>query len=252
MTTAAPRATDRSTINDNIAAPLTERAPHPPATLAWPPLMRCDVIDAPIDICCGVIAHLGRDGVALCPIAQIGERMLFLTALGSTDSCVASTTDLAADVALRGAVDRFPDYGIPPMGGDMASPPASAALSALRPAYIEHTGGTNVMNTAPATSSHEPDVQGTCNGCGSPHPCITRRRQLRAEYMDHPVEVLTARMTAEFEAAMRPITAEMYDRYVGWVRRPDVRPAVGADRSVFRVPVAVPARRRPLPRRDQW
>jgi hypothetical protein len=121
-------------------------------SLLWPERLRCDIIDAPLDACCGVIAHLARADVEVCPVAQIADRLLFLVAEGSSASCGVEIEGLPAGVVLAGAVSRFPDrrtgapagecWVIPPDCAGPVLPPAGLVVAALRTAYAEYRAAT--------------------------------------------------------------------------------------------------------------
>ncbi|MFG1677388.1 hypothetical protein [Micromonospora sp. NPDC049282] len=61
----------------------------------------------------------------------------------------------------------------------------------------------------------------TCDGCGGPWPCETRRRELRAEYAGAPISLALymgaqlARATADLSWA--PARA-LHRRFLGWLR----------------------------------
>jgi len=61
----------------------------------------------------------------------------------------------------------------------------------------------------------------TCSGCGDPWPCVSRQRQLLAEYGRAPV-ALAIYMTALFVDAVcdlpRTPAGELYQRFLGWIR----------------------------------
>jgi len=62
-----------------------------------------------------------------------------------------------------------------------------------------------------------------CNGCGAPWPCLTKQRQLLAEFTDAPTS-LTLYMAGRLSDAAgdrRDLPAEeLYDRFLGWARGP--------------------------------
>jgi len=72
-------------------------------------------------------------------------------------------------------------------------------------------------------SAHQP-VRPTwlCGGCGDPWPCVSRRRQLLAEYDRAPVS-LTLYLAALFVDAVQDLPAaasgELYARFIGWLDR---------------------------------
>ena len=114
----------------------------------WPGRVRCDLVDVPLDACCGVIAHLDRADVGLCPVAQVGDRMLFMTAVGSGAAHADGIAGLPAGVVVHGAVVGFPSTVV---GGRTGScwvieaqcptpvlPSAEAVLGALVSAYAEY------------------------------------------------------------------------------------------------------------------
>ena len=125
-------------------------------SLLWPERLRCDVIDAPLAACCGVIAHLACADAEVCPVAQLADRLLFLVAEGSSVSWSAKVEGLPAGVVLAGAVERFPDRGnggladgcwvIPPDCGGPVLPPAGVVLAALRSAYMEYLTATEIKS----------------------------------------------------------------------------------------------------------
>lgn len=126
---------------------LAARTPHPDGCPPWPDAARCDLVAAPLDACCGVIAHLARADIAVCPVAQLGDWMVFLTAEGSAVHA-APRDGLPPDLIVHSGVDDFPaeigagDVGgcwvIPPECAGSELPPAGAVLSALRSAYAEY------------------------------------------------------------------------------------------------------------------
>jgi len=62
----------------------------------------------------------------------------------------------------------------------------------------------------------------TCRGCGDPWPCVSRRRQLLAEYDGAPVS-LTVYMTGQFVVACadlpNALVGELSARFIGWIPR---------------------------------
>jgi hypothetical protein len=113
----------------------------------WPGSVRCDLVDVPLDACCGVIAHLERADVGPCPVAQIGDRMLFMTAVGSSAAHVDGMPGLPAGVLVHGAIDGFPPDAACGMAGscwvvepwceDPALPSGETVMRALISAYAE-------------------------------------------------------------------------------------------------------------------
>lgn len=127
---------------------MSSRAPAPDCLPQWPGRVRCDLVDVPLDVCCGVIAHLERADVGLCPIAQIGDRMLFLTAVGSGAAHVGGIAGLPTGVLVHGTIDRFPlDAGcgregscwvIEPQCENPVLPSAETVLRAVGSAHAEY------------------------------------------------------------------------------------------------------------------
>jgi hypothetical protein len=72
-----------------------------------------------------------------------------------------------------------------------------------------------------AMSAHQPlRPNWACVGCGFPWPCLSRRRQFLAEYVDAPVSLALVLGSAFVEAAadLRGTPAgELHDRFVGWL-----------------------------------
>jgi len=70
-------------------------------------------------------------------------------------------------------------------------------------------------------SAHNPVRPGwTCGGCDDLWPCVSRRRQLLAEY-DGAVVALHLYLTALMVDALQDLPAapagQVYDRFLGWV-----------------------------------
>jgi hypothetical protein len=151
--TTAPSADDRSERVTYALALMSTRAPVPDGLPPWPGRIRCDLVDVPLDACCGIIAHLERAHVGLCPIAHIGDRMLFLTAVGSSAAHLGGIAGLPAGVLVHGAIDGFPpDAGcgrarscwvIEPWCEDPVLPSAETVLRALSSAYAEYQTAVN-------------------------------------------------------------------------------------------------------------
>ena len=63
-----------------------------------------------------------------------------------------------------------------------------------------------------------------CAGCGAPWPCLTRRRQLRAEYNGGRLE-LSALMGFYLDQAQHDVPgaspAGLDSRFVGWIEADD-------------------------------
>ncbi|GAB3174115.1 hypothetical protein GCM10027259_13640 [Micromonospora palomenae] len=61
----------------------------------------------------------------------------------------------------------------------------------------------------------------SCGGCGAPWPCVTRRRELRAEFEDAPVS-LSLYMGAQLVRATADLTwapaGTLHWRFLGWTR----------------------------------
>ena len=143
MTVAAKQGTQNTGVSGYLPALMSARTPQADdGSLLWPEWLRCDLIDAPLDACCGVIAHLARADAEVCPVAQIADRLLFLVAEGSSATCGVEIEGLPAGVVLAGAVERFPDRGNGgPAGGCScrwhSSPswwPSCRSLTASKPA----------------------------------------------------------------------------------------------------------------------
>lgn len=114
----------------------------------WPKHLRCDVVDAPMEVCCGVFAHLSRADLPASPTAYVADRFLFLVSEGSTAIHLDGTEGLPAGILLHESIESFPAYldgcslpancwVLPP--DDRAElPHACAVLTALRSAYLEY------------------------------------------------------------------------------------------------------------------
>jgi hypothetical protein len=116
---------------------------------AWPAQVRCDLIDVPVEVCCGVIAHLASADITTSAIACVADRFLFLVAEGSTASCLDSMDGLPAGLLLHERVASFPApyddsdsagncWVLPPSGAVEELPRGSAVLAALRLAYRKY------------------------------------------------------------------------------------------------------------------
>ncbi len=148
--TIAARSEPRETgVSPYLPALLSAREPLSDGLLEWPEGLRCDLIAAPLDVCCGVITHLAAAGTEVCPIAQIGDRLLFLVAEDSHAACSEAMEELPDGVVVSGHVERFPDryntadavsrcWVIPTDCAGPVLPPARAVLAALRSAYAEY------------------------------------------------------------------------------------------------------------------
>jgi hypothetical protein len=149
MTIAAgPEAGERG-VSPYLLALLSAREPSSDGMLKWPEGVRCDLLDAPLDACCGVIAHLAAAGAQTCPVAQIGDRLLFLVAEGSRAACGETTEGLPDGVVISGSAERFPSqrdfttlvgscWVIPPHCAGLVLPPVHIVIAALRSAYAEY------------------------------------------------------------------------------------------------------------------
>ncbi len=147
MTLALSSAYDRPD-RDSFTVALISPCRHMPGGMpTWPVDVRCDLIDLPLEACCGVIAHLERGGVGLCPVAQIGTRMLFLTAEDSGVTRFEPIHGLSIGWRVHGAVADFPPVLALGSGAScwvieperqVASPPADQVLKALVSAYAEY------------------------------------------------------------------------------------------------------------------
>ncbi len=119
----------------------------PSQPVAWPPSLRCDLVDVPLDGSCGVIACLDRAGASVCPIVQVGDRMVFLVSGGSTTLADVDRLGLPPGTCFHGTVDQFPPHlnkapggtcwVIPPEARAADLPSADTVVSALRLAYAE-------------------------------------------------------------------------------------------------------------------
>jgi len=127
---------------------LAARPSEAHALPAWPKQMRCDVIDAPMEVCCGVFAHLSRADAPVTPTAYVGDRLLFLVSEGSAAQCQDWTEGLPAGLLLHESVESFPadldgssvpdNCWVLPPGDRDELPQARAVLAALRSAYLEY------------------------------------------------------------------------------------------------------------------
>lgn len=127
---------------------LSARPSEAEAMPAWPKHMRCDLIDAPMEVCCGVFAHLSRADVPATPTAYVADRFLFLVSEGSTVQCLDEMEGLPAGLLLHGSVESFPadldgstlpaNCWVLPPGDRDELPRARAVLAALRSAYLEY------------------------------------------------------------------------------------------------------------------
>jgi hypothetical protein len=62
----------------------------------------------------------------------------------------------------------------------------------------------------------------TCVGCGQPRPCLTRQRELFAEYGRSQVSLALYLSSCLVEATRDlPFTdaGQLYSRFIGWLRR---------------------------------
>ncbi|WP_433308236.1 hypothetical protein ACQP0U_17260 [Micromonospora sp. CA-269861] len=61
----------------------------------------------------------------------------------------------------------------------------------------------------------------SCGGCGLPWPCLTRKRELRAEYADAPVSLalyLGSYLVQAIEDMPWTPAGVLHCRFVGWTR----------------------------------
>lgn len=140
-----------STVAGYLGALLAPR-PQLSARPVWPVGLRGDVVDAPLDGCGGVIAHLVNAGVEICPIAQVGDRMLFLVAEGEGPA-----TGLPPGVLVRRTADRLAGdsrtgdasgcWIVPPGCADSSLPSAEAVLRALAAARFEYQTALNLVRS---------------------------------------------------------------------------------------------------------
>jgi hypothetical protein len=121
----------------------------------WPSGLRCDLVDVPLESSCGVITQLDGRGLDTCPVAQVGDRLLFLVAADTTASDDRHRDNLPPDLVIHRAVDRLPDadgmpgdrcWVIPPPSPTSGLPLASVVLGALCSAYAEH-GAVRAVST---------------------------------------------------------------------------------------------------------
>jgi hypothetical protein len=138
-----------------------------PDEMPWWPEPGCDLIEAPLADCCGVLAQLDRDGVVGSAALQIGDRLLLLVAAGSTASHRADIDGLPPDLVLHGTVHAVPAvHGVtdscwllPPPKRPVQLPSAAAVLAALASAPKEQTGR-SLQSTTLATAAGEPATSG--------------------------------------------------------------------------------------------
>lgn len=153
MTIALPSVDDRSERVTYPLAMMSARTPMPDGLPPWPGRVRCDLLDVPLHACCGVIAHLERADVGLCPVAQIGDRMLFMTAVGSGAAHADGIAGLPVGIVVHGAVDGVPSafacgrtgscWVIEAPCATPVLPSAEAVLRALVSAYAAYQAATN-------------------------------------------------------------------------------------------------------------
>jgi len=158
MTIAAnPELRERG-ISPHVSALLAVRERVSGGLLVWPEGLRCDLINAPLDACCGVIAQLAAASVTVCPIAQIGDRLLFLVADGSVAACGEAQEGLPDGVVMSSTAKGFPlqetvttatssCWVIPPRHVTSALPIARLVLAAIRSAYAEDRASINTKTT---------------------------------------------------------------------------------------------------------
>ncbi|MFR9780103.1 hypothetical protein ACL02O_29105 [Micromonospora sp. MS34] len=87
----------------------------------------------------------------------------------------------------------------------------------------------------------------SCGGCGLPWPCVTRRRELRAEYADAPVSLalyLGAYLVQATEDMPWTPAGVLHRRFLGWTRTADQAMPAVQQRSTATVP-AEPSREAP-------
>lgn len=63
--------------------------------------------------------------------------------------------------------------------------------------------------------------QWTCGGCGLPWPCLTRRRELLAEYSGSHVSLalyLSSCLVESSRDLPREPAGDLYMRFLGWIR----------------------------------
>lgn len=115
--------------------------------MEWPSGLRCDLVDVPLESCCGVIAQLEGLGVRPCPVAQVGDRLLFLVAEGSAPAVNPDLDGLPPGFVTHQSVDHLPglDGGdgdrcwvIPTPSGAGHLPLAGVLVDAVRSAYAEY------------------------------------------------------------------------------------------------------------------
>ncbi|GAA1791280.1 hypothetical protein GCM10009835_06150 [Planosporangium flavigriseum] len=108
--------------------------------------LQCDVVTAPLDLCCGVFVELERAGGPLPPMAQLGDRMLFLVRVGSGAAALAAPSmpvdceSLGIEVTAAGSVLDATDpaatgsWVVPPSAHGADLPTVSTVLTALQAA----------------------------------------------------------------------------------------------------------------------
>jgi hypothetical protein len=134
-------------------APPSARPSEGDASPAWPKQMRCDVIDAPMEVCCGVFEHLSEADVLAAPTAYVGDRFLFLVSEGSNAQCQDRMEGLPVGLLLHESIGSFPaelegstlpdNCWVLPPGDRDELPHARAVLAALRSAYLEYGNAKN-------------------------------------------------------------------------------------------------------------
>jgi hypothetical protein len=155
MAVEAPLVSGDTAVVGYLRALLAQR-PHLSVDSAWPVGLWCDVVDAPLDGCCGAIAHLARAGVGVCPIAQIWDRMLFLVAV-SEGPVAGPLQGLPPGVLVRRVAAHSADdtragetrgcWVVPPDCAASPLPPPEAVLTALAAARIEHQASMTIKIT---------------------------------------------------------------------------------------------------------